>query len=201
MSVGGSLRGQSGAITARAIKDSGIPALTTPDGEVKAYVSQVKYALDLIHLANDTGNPRISPNIIEIDSQAVYLVARDLSEKTLVYRHRRHHLSFAISCYLDKLITMKLVFSGIMTADALTKLYGPLEHWKRIAFLMGESSCLASLRNTVINRYRKDKLQSSLLPSINTSSTSHNATTIPTTIPHTRLLPFTTPHLNLTPRD
>ena len=54
MAVGGSLRGNNGALTALAVKDSGIPASTTPDGKVKAYVSQIKVALDLINLANDT---------------------------------------------------------------------------------------------------------------------------------------------------
>ena len=55
---------------------------------------------------------------------------------------------------------MKLVSSDIMTADALTKLYGLLEHWKRIAYLMGESESLATIRSIVINRYRKDRQSS-----------------------------------------
>ena len=44
-----------------------------------------------------------------------------------------------------------------MTADALTKLYGPLQHWQRIAFYMGESEPLAIIGDLVILRYRKDK--------------------------------------------
>ena len=63
-----SLHRKSEALTARAIKDSGIPALTIPNGEFKAYVSQIKVVLDLINLAHDTSNPQTSPNIIEIDS-------------------------------------------------------------------------------------------------------------------------------------
>ena len=45
MGVGGFLLSKNDALTARAIKDSGIPALATTDGEVKAYVSQIKVAL------------------------------------------------------------------------------------------------------------------------------------------------------------
>ena len=51
----------------------------------------LRSALYLISLANSTGNPQDSANLIEIDSQAVYLVSRDISGKMQVFCHRRRH--------------------------------------------------------------------------------------------------------------
>ena len=99
----------------------------------------------------DTGNTQSPLNFIKIN----FLVARDFSGKTQIFRHRRCDLCFAINAFLVNLVTMKLVSSDIMTADALTKPYGPLEHWKRIAHPIGESEPLDIIRTSVFSRYGK----------------------------------------------
>ena len=77
--VGGyGFRQQSAPIYATSNKDIGLLAITTPDGELKALIKVVKTTLDLIELVTDLSYPQ--PAVpIEIDSQAVQLVARDFS--------------------------------------------------------------------------------------------------------------------------
>jgi hypothetical protein len=152
-------RGPSAPFIATSVKDSGISALTTPDGELKALVSVTKTTLDCIVLATDSGNPQ--PAVPEeTDSQTVNIVSQDLSGKAQVFRHRRRDLSFLINCQLDHIIKTSLVPEHLMVADALTKTYGPLKHWRRIAWLLGESPRLAELRAIVLAKYEKRKKSS-----------------------------------------
>jgi hypothetical protein len=155
--VGGcGFRSVSAPFIASSVKDSGLPAITTPDGELKSLISVTKTTLDAIVLATDSGNPQLAVPI-EIDSQTVFLVAQDLSAKVQVFRHRRRQLSFLIACHLDHTIKSHLVPAPDMVADALTKNYGPLTHWRRIAFLLGESPRLIELRDIVFQKYSKSR--------------------------------------------
>ena len=62
MICGGSgLRGRSAPIMASSIKDRGVIAFTTPDGELKSFISMTKTILDMRVLAEDLGNPQLAP--------------------------------------------------------------------------------------------------------------------------------------------
>jgi hypothetical protein len=155
--IGGcGFRGISAPITVSSVKDSGLPAISTPDGELKADISVTKTVLDMKVLATDSGNPQPAVGV-EIDSQTVDLVTQDFSGKTQVYRHRRRDLAFVVACNVDKLTRSVLVPAEEMVADGLTKVYGPLTHWRRIAWLLGESPELAALRSIVFAKYSKNK--------------------------------------------
>ena len=72
MIVGGSgLRGRSAPIMASSIKDRGVIAFTSPDGELKSFISLNKTMLDMRVLTEDLGNPQLIPSIAETDSQTV----------------------------------------------------------------------------------------------------------------------------------
>ena len=72
------LRGRSAPIMASSTKDHGAISFTTPDGELKSYVSLVKSLLDLRVLAEDTGNKQ-GISVAETDSQTVSQIERDFS--------------------------------------------------------------------------------------------------------------------------
>jgi hypothetical protein len=158
--VGGSdgPRGRSAPIIATSTKDNGMIAGSTPDGELKSSVNVLKTLLDMRVLAEDTGNPQVSPSLIETDSQAVILTAQDLSGKALAFRHRRRQLRFIISCVHAQYIKLKLVTTTLMTSDSMTKDYGPLVHWKRITHSLGQHPNLLVMQQMIINRwtYRKN---------------------------------------------
>ena len=40
-----------------------------------------------------------------------------------------------------------------MTSDGLTKDYGPLEHWRRIQYLLGEQSAITQFQEHINHRY------------------------------------------------
>ena len=122
---------------ATSTKDRGVISFTTPDGELKAYVSLLKSLLDLCILAEDVGNPQ-TLSIAETDSLTVFQTAQDFTGKDLTFRHRRRLLAFIISCVRALLFSVQLVDSPRMTSDGLTKDYGPLEHWRRLPFLLGQ---------------------------------------------------------------
>ena len=118
--IGGyGFRQKSAPIYATSNKDIGLPAITTPDGELKALIKVVKTTLDLIELVTDL-------------------------------RQRRRQLAFIVSCSQKGLIKLVLIPAANMVADALTKNYGPLTHWRRIANLLGESPELIRLRDIVV---------------------------------------------------
>ena len=110
-------------------------------------------------LAEDTGNPQ-PPTIAETDSQTVSQTAQDFTGRALTFRHRRHQLVFIISCVKAYLITVRLVESPRMTSDGLKKDYGPLEHWRRLPYLLGEQPEITRLQQIINHRYggrkRKD---------------------------------------------
>ena len=97
----------------------------------------------------DLGYPQLAIPI-EIDSQAVQLVARDFSGRIQVFRHRRRRLSFIVSCSQKGMIKLALVPASEIVADALTKNYGPLTHWRQIANLLGECPELSRGREIVV---------------------------------------------------
>ena len=149
---GAGLRGRSAPIMASSTKDRGVISFTTPDGELKAYVSLIKSILDMRLLAEDLGNLQ-TPSIAETDSQTVSQTAQDFTGRALTYRHRRRQLVFVISCVRAYLIAVPLILSDLMTADGLTKDYGPLKHWRRITYLLKEQPEITRFQQIMDHRF------------------------------------------------
>ena len=63
-----------------------------------------------------------------------------------------------------------LVPAPSMVADALIKNYGPLTHWRRISYLLGESPELSRLRDIVLQKYSKSKRLPTIPPEVPTDN-------------------------------
>ena len=103
-------------------------------------------------LAEDTGNPQ-PPTIAETDSQTVSQTAQDFTGRALTFRHRRRQLVFIISCEKAFLITVHLVELPRITSNGLTKDNRPIEHWRRLSYLLGEQPEITRLQQIIDHRY------------------------------------------------
>ena len=84
-----------------------------------------------------------------------------------------------------------------MTADSLTKDYGPLEHWRRITHSLGENPNILPIQDIIFKRYGGKKrlaIEENIIPTSNnihpTSITSYMS--LPTTTTTPPPLPTTT---------
>ena len=97
---------------------------------------ETRWSMHMRALAEDCFNPQ-EPTPIEEDNQTVVLACRDRTGKTQALRHRRSTLSFMSSAVRWGQITVRPVAAADQTADAMTKVFGPLQHWRTVGWIQG----------------------------------------------------------------
>jgi hypothetical protein len=92
---------------------------------------------------------------IEEDNHTAQTAAQDISGKQRAFRHRMLYVNFLISAAREGLTQYTHIPGPQQVADILTKTYGPLDHWRKLGWLMGQSDELQRLMRIVVERYGK----------------------------------------------
>jgi hypothetical protein len=92
---------------------------------------------------------------IEEDNKGVQTAAKGISGKIRAVRHRMKDVSFLVSAAQKQLVSFVHIPGSRQVADAMTKVYGPLDHFRRLGWVMGESEELERLMRIVISRFGK----------------------------------------------
>ena len=152
--AGGSIRGPSAAVMALSWKDRGVTATTVPDGELKALYYTARHVLNMRDVAESCHNPQ-PPTTMDQDNQTVQIACR-LAGSEKAFIHRRAELGALASMIAAEKIQVVTIPASQQTADIQTKALRPVQHWRSIAWILGQSPALEKCRTFVFNRWSRN---------------------------------------------